>query len=159
MHPHFASAGNKLRNKYYSIPPKTRKRARNIIIIILLILIFRGRITGAIRRLIHRDISKIDVNIAKLSYLRGEYYSMCSTLEAAMNGWGTNEDSIYEVIMRLNTQDDWNYLQKCFGIRKKDGGTFLPDITGDLKAWLVDDLSSGELKKVRDILRQRGINY
>ena len=61
--------------------------------------------------------------------------------------------------MRIKTQDDWNFLQKSFGIRKKDGGTFFSDLTGDLKMWLADDLDQDELEEVRDTLRTHGVNY
>lgn len=159
MNPGLVKAGQYVKQRYESVPPQTRRRVRNIIIILILFLLFRNRISGAIRKLFHRDISKIEVDTSQLSYERGEYFSMCSTLESAMNGTGTMEESINEVIMRLRNQDDWNFLQKCFGVRKKDGGTFYSDITGDLKTWLADELDSGEMDEVNDILLQQGINY
>jgi len=76
-----------------------------------------------------------------------------------MNGSGTQEEPIMTVMTRLKTQDDWNYLQKCFGIRKKDGGTFFSDITGDLKTWLSDDLDEGEMEELQSNLGRSGITY
>ena len=61
--------------------------------------------------------------------------------------------------MRIRTQDDWNFLQKSFGVRKKDGGTFFSDITGDLKMWLADELDSDDLKEIKDIFQKQGVNY
>ncbi|NCC87890.1 MAG: hypothetical protein EOM05_08495 [Clostridia bacterium] len=147
------------KNKYESIPPDTRRKTWTAIFVIVFLIIFKNKIAAAIRRMMHRDVEKIDVDQSNLSFERGEYFSMCSTLESAMNGTGTQEDSIYDVMMRLRTQDDWNHLQQCFGTRKKDGGTFFADLTGDLKSWLADDLDGGELQEVRDILRQNGITY
>ena len=159
MYQAFVAAGQKIKDKYNSIPPDNRRRARNIILIIILILLFKNRIMGSIRKMFHKDINKLEVNNSNLTYERGEYFSMCSTLESAMNGTGTMEESIMDVMMRLKTQDDWNFLQKSFGVRKKDGGTFYSDLTGDLKMWLADDLDSGEMEEVRDTLRQHGITY
>lgn len=139
--------------------PQTKVRARNIIILIVLFLLFRKRLVGAIRKMFHKDINKLDVNTGNLSYERSEYFSMCSSLESAMNGTGTQEDVVLNVIMRMRIQDDWNFLQKCFGIREKDGGTFYSDLTGDLKAWFADDLDSGEMEEIRDILSSQGISY
>ncbi len=159
MHPGLIKAAQNAKQRYNSVSSENKKRARYLIIFIILFLLFRRKITGAIRKMFHKDISKLEVDQSNLSYDRGEYFSMCSTLESAMEGSGTQENSIMDVMMRLQTQDDWNFLQKSFGIRKKDGGTFYSDITGDLKTWLSDDLDSGEMEEVRDILRQGGINY
>lgn len=159
MHPALIQASRNIRKRYNAIPPDRRRRARNIILIIVLILLFKNKISGALRKMFHKDINKLEVDQSKLTYTRGEYFSMCSTLEAAMNGSGTQEDPIMDVMMRLRTQDDWNFLQKSFGIRKKDGGTFYSDITGDLKTWIADELDSGEMKEVKDILSRQGISY
>jgi hypothetical protein len=159
MYQYLIAAGLEAKKKYNAVPPDQKRRAWTIILVIVLILLFKNKIEFAIRRFLHKDIEKIDVDAAKLTFEQGEYYSMCTTLESSMNGTGTQEDSIMDVMMRLQTQDDWNYLQKCFGTRKKDGGTFFADLTGDLKSWLADDLDSGEMQEVRDTLRQSGITY
>ncbi len=159
MNPAVIKAAQSVKKGYGNISPQSKRRARNIIIFIVLFLFFRRKITGAIRKMFHKDISKLEVDQSNLTYDRGEYFSMCSTLESAMEGSGTIEDSIMDVMMRIKTQDDWNFLQKSFGVRKKDGGTFYSDLTGDLKMWLSDDLDGGELEEVRDTLRQRGVSY
>ena len=159
MNPAVIKAAQSVKKGYSNISPQSKKRARNIIIFIVLFLFFRRKITGAIRKMFHKDISKLEVDQSNLTYDRGEYFSMCSTLESAMDGSATQEDSIMEVMMRIKTQDDWNFLQKSFGVRKKDGGTFFSDLTGDLKMWLADDLDQGEMEEVRDTLRQHGVNY
>ncbi|HBS88087.1 MAG: hypothetical protein A2W91_05570 [Bacteroidetes bacterium GWF2_38_335] len=159
MNDSITNAGSYIKTKYNEMPVAKRRRLRNIIIIIILFLIFKNRIIDGFRNLFHRDISKIDVDKGNLTFENGEYYSMCSTLESAMEGTGTDEEAVMGVIMRLRTQDDWNYLQKAFGIRKKDGGTFYADITGDLKMWLGDELDSSEMQELKDTLISSGINY
>jgi len=159
MHPAIIAAGMRMKSKYDSIAPETKRRAWIVVLVIVLLIVFRNRFSGLVTRIFHRDIAKVEVNQGNLTYQRSEYYSMCSTLESSMNGTGTQEDPIMNVMMRLRTQDDWNYLQKCFGIRKKDGGTFFADITGDLKTWLSDDLDAGEMSELQSILNRSGISY
>jgi len=159
MHPALIKAGMYMKNKYDSITPETKRKAWIIILIIMLLIVFRNRFSGLFTRIFHRDIAKVEVNHNNLTYERSEYYSMCSTLESSMNGSGTQEEPIMTVMTKLKTQDDWNYLQKCFGIRKKDGGTFFSDITGDLKTWLSDDLDEGEMEELQSNLGRSGITY
>lgn len=153
------SAKNYVSQKYNSVSPQNKRRATIIILIIVFILLFGRRIRDGLRKMFHNDVSKLNYDAAKLSYDRTEYFSMCSTLEGAMNGTGTQDESILDVFRRLKTQDDWYFLQKTFGTRKKDGGTFMADITGDLKMWLSDELSESEMKEARDTLMQQGITY
>lgn len=159
MNPGITKAGNYIKEKYNSMSPKSKVRTRTIIILIILFLLFRKKVVGAVRKMFHRDINKLDVNNTNLTYERSEYFSMCSSLESAMHGTGTDEDLVYSIMMRMRTQDDWNFLQKCFGVREKEGGTFYADMTGDLKAWLADELDSGEMEEVRDILISQGVSY
>jgi len=159
MHPAVIKSGKVIIDKFKDIPPQDKKRARNIILFVLVLLIFKNKIANAIRNLTHKDINQVDVDKTNLTYERSEYFSMCSTLESAMDGAGTKEESIMAVMMRLKTQDDWNFLQKCFGIRKKRGGMFYRDISGDLKMWMSDDLNGSELEEVREILQDSGVNF
>ncbi len=145
--------------KYNSVSPQNKRRATIIIIVVILILLFGGRIRDGLRKMFHNDASKLKYDAAKLTYDRTEYFSMCSTLEGAMNGSGTQTESVLDVFRRLKTQDDWYFLQKTFGTRKKDGGTFMSDITGDLKMWLSDDLDEDEMQEARNTLMQQGITY
>ncbi len=159
MNPYIIAAGVEAKKKYDSVPVEKKKRAGIIILVIIFILVFRNKIGSAVRRMLHNDVDKIDVNKENLTFEKGEYFSMCTTLESSMNGTGTQDGSVMAVFRRLRTQDDWNFLQKCFGTRKKDGGTFFADITGDLKCWLADDMDSGEMDDIMEILSLNGITY
>ncbi len=145
--------------RYLHLNPRRRQRAVIIIVFIILILFFKNKISSAIRDLFHKDINKLDVDSNKLSYSKSTYYSICSTLDSSMQGTGTDESSVMSSISKMRTQDDWNYLQKCFGIREKDGGTFYADLTGDLKAWFSDDLDSAEMELLKKMLISNGITY
>jgi hypothetical protein len=158
MHP-VLIAKHTINRKYKDMSPERKRKLTLIVIIMVLLLIYRKRIVKSIKGLFHKDINKLEVNQSNLSYSKGEYYSMCSTLEASMNGWGTQVSPIMEVFKRLKTLDDWNFLQKSFGEREKEGGFLVPNITGDLKYWLSDELSSSDMEAIRELLQQNGINY
>lgn len=72
-----------------------------------------------------------------------------SKLYAAMKGWGTDEDSIYDVFRQMQSRSDVLQLIRTFGV--KDHMT--------LNEWLIDELSANEIDKVNQILANNGINY
>lgn len=159
MHPAIIKPAIAIRHKYMAISTEKRRRLTYIILIIIFVLVFRKRIIGAIKNMFHKDINKLEVNQNNLTYSRGEYFSMCSTLEASMNGWGTQVSPIIDVFKKLKTIDDWNFLQKSFGVREKEGGPMIPNITGDLKTWLSDELGISDMEEIRDLLLKNNVNY
>lgn len=148
-----------IKKAYHRTDPLARRRATMIIIIIIAVLMFRRSFSSFFGSLFNRDINQLDVDRTNLSYSKSEFYLMCSTLDASMSGSGTDEETIFATIGKMNTQDDWQFLQKSFGIRKKDGGFWNSDINGDLKKWLSDDLMDSEVDEVREILSSRNISY
>jgi hypothetical protein len=159
MNPALLKIASNLKQRYNSVSPENKKRTIYIIVFVVFVLLFRKRISNFFQSLMHNDVNKLEVNNSNLTFDKSEYFSICSSLEAAMAGTGTQEETIIEVLMRLRTQDDWNYLQKSFGNRKKDGGTFFADITGDLKAWLTDELDTSDLAEIRKNFAVNNINY
>lgn len=61
-----------------------------------------------------------------------------------MKGMGTDEESIYEIIKKLNNKKEWNKLNKSFGIR--DGLK--------LKGWLKKELNEKEIEKINSIIKK-----
>ncbi len=144
---------------YSSISPERKRMIGFVLVVIVLVMFFGQRLIDSVRSLFHKDINKIEVNNRNLTYPKSEYYAMCSTLESAMQYSGTDEDSILDIMRRIKNLDDWNFLQKAFGKRKKDGGTFYADITGDLKMWINDELNSSKMKETKSILKENGVEY
>lgn len=130
-----------------------------VIILFVFILIFGKKLMASARSFFHKDIRKIEYDKFNLSYPKSEYNNFASTLEAAMQYSGTDEDSIFDVIERMQNQDDWNFLLKTFGVREKDGGTFDSNITGDLKMWIVDELNDDDRQRIRDTLAINNIRF
>jgi len=148
-----------IRRAYQNTDPLARRRATMIIVLVIAVLLFRKSFGSFWSSLFNRDINQLDVDKTNLSYTKSEFHLMCSTLDASMSGGGTDEETIFATMRKMNTQDDWQFLQKTFGIRKKDGGFWNSDINGDLKKWFSDDLMDSEVDEIREILSASNISY
>jgi hypothetical protein len=95
------------------------------------------------------------INKKNLSYDAIVYNSMADRLGEAMFDWGTDEKTIFEILSRLKTKDDWYALVNAFGTRKEPG--LLIYFEGNLIQWLQHELSNSDLKKVNDILSKIGV--
>jgi hypothetical protein len=88
------------------------------------------------------------------------YSSLADTLFEAMDGYGTNEDSITEVFRSLRNQADFDALEDAFGTRKISSGTgniFQGNYNGRLIGALKDELDSEELADLNNLLRSKKI--
>lgn len=103
-----------------------------------------------IRRRKQNTVKDLPVNTANVSLHDSELKIMAGQLYTAMHGAGTDEKSIYRILEKLKTVDDWNALIKTFGIKEK--GTWFTPFRGNLLDWLQDELTSKELKKCNEIL-------
>jgi hypothetical protein len=148
-----------IKQAYHNTSPLARRRATYVILLIIAVLMFRKSFSNFFGSLFNRDINKLDVDKTNLTYTTSEFHLMCSTLDASMSGSGTDEQTIYATMRKMKNQDDWQFLQKTFGVRKKDGGFWSSDISGDLKKWLSDDLYDSEVDEVRSILSESNISY
>jgi hypothetical protein len=79
----------------------------------------------------------------------------------AMDGYGTNEDSILADFKKLKTNNDFDNLVNAFGTRTVSSGTgniFMSDFTGELSACLREELSSGWIADINAALRSNRIS-
>ncbi len=94
-----------------------------------------------------------------LTYNRDTYKTMANQLYNAMNGCFTDESTIYDVLKRLKTKDDWIYLKRIFGKRKATKRCLFDSFKGGtLEEWLYEDLDRGERRKVNEILSRIGVS-
>lgn len=79
----------------------------------------------------------------------------------AMDGYGTGNDTIENQLKKLTTKSEWDALVRAFGTRTISSGTlnvFQDEFTGDLVSCLNDELDSGELERVNQILSKIGVS-
>ena len=88
------------------------------------------------------------------------YSSLADTLFEAMDGYGTDNDSITEVFRSLRNQADFDALEDAFGSRKISSGRgniFQGDYKGRLIGALKDELDGEELADLNNLLRSKKI--
>lgn len=92
----------------------------------------------------NKDITKSNLTITKT-----QAKTYADQLYTAMKGFGTDEDTIFTVFNRIETNDDLNLILSQFGIRDNE----------TLPQWLIGDLSSSDRRKLNQILAGKGIDY
>lgn len=123
-----------------------------IVALLIVIIIAKNcnSIIDAVRnRNLNKELNKT-IDSANLSYTDDQYDVFAQKLYNALNGWGTDEETIQSVFAQMNTRDDVLKLISTFGI--KDGET--------LSEWLSGDLSQSDMDKyVNNVLQVKSINY
>jgi uncharacterized protein YuzB (UPF0349 family) len=90
-----------------------------------------------------------DINVSKLTYQLSYYGIWAKDLFNAMDGVGTNEQVIYDVIKKMQTKDDVLQLITAFGVEEEE----------TLTQWIVSELSSSERATLNRLLTDKNINY
>ena len=97
-----------------------------------------------------------DINKNKLSYSESQYLIFADAIQEATQGFGTDEDQIYNVFGQLKNNEDLLQLIVAFGKRTYGGisGVF---IQSTLPEVLNLELSNSELEELNNILSGNGI--
>ena len=126
-------------------------------IILLIVIIIIWFVYRKIQKVIEASKDRQLVNEADnaivsnaLTYTQADYKAMADKLYVAMDGAGTDEDAIKEVIAKLRTKSDFYALVKAFGVRKSS--SWASSFVGNLIQWLADELSGDDRKEVNDML-------
>ena len=98
------------------------------------------------------EISYLKVDPKKKNFNESTYISWANSLEAAMDGFGTDDKTITKILNSVKNQDDWNYLIKVFGMRKGE----------NLISWLRNEYDSSTMYgltrgNLNTILMSKGI--
>lgn len=120
-----------------------------VAIIILIVVKYKGKLTDTIKNRELAESLDEEINQDDITLTQTQLNTFASSLYAAMDGAGTDEDKIYNVFRAMGTRSDVLQLIKTFGV--KDGET--------LTEWLNGDLSSKEIDKINNILANNNINY
>ena len=148
-------------NKFNKFLEDLSKNQMLLIMWILILIVASFGIYKLIRFIIdkiseYNATSGFNVQKENLTFSISEYNSMANQLFNAMDGAGTNEDIIFSVFNKIQTKDDYNQLIKSFGVRSSTSWT--SSFSGDLLAWLSDELSSSDVKKLNNILSKIGVS-
>jgi hypothetical protein len=108
-----------------------------------------------IRERIADPTTGVKVDESNLSANKADYNLWASQLYTAMDGAGTETDTIYRVLKNIETQDDWNQLIKAFGV--KESTSWFSSFKGTLVDWLSDELSVKEKDAANQILARAGV--
>ena len=120
-----------------------------VAIIILIVVKYKGKLTDTIKNRELAESLDEEINQDDITLTQTQLNTFASSLYAAMDGAGTDEDKIYNVFRAMGTRSDVLQLIKTFGV--KDGET--------LTEWFNGDLSSKEIDKINNILANNNINY
>jgi len=101
---------------------------------------------------------EIDQSGLTLSYPLSNYNLMADQLQSAMFDAGTDEDTIYTILDKLNNAKDLLQLIKAFGLRTYYQFGW-PQGNYNLGQWFQEELSTTEKNKVNQILQSKGINF
>lgn len=72
------------------------------------------------------NIRENPVESSKLTYEDSWYKTSANSIFNAMNQWGTNKTTIYNILLKLRNQDDYNQLNREYGKREITNGIDSP---------------------------------
>lgn len=143
--------------KYLSLNRKTKIGIIVAIVVVVSIIIFivwwKQNVSQKIHdKKINTDLANLldeEITTENITITQQQLNSYASKLYKAMDGWGTDEQQIFDVFRQMQTRSDVLQLIKTFGV--KDHKT--------LQEWLFDELSTSDLDKINQILSNNAIDY
>jgi hypothetical protein len=133
-----------------------------VIIIVVIIWIARNSIRGYVegaQNAIQNVSEEQALNNAgiKATYTNSQYKAMADTLYSAMDGYGTDEEPIFNTFKKLKNDVDFVRLDDAFGVREASDNLFGMLAPADMRTWLKDDLGEAEIKTLNAKLKSQGI--
>lgn len=135
-------------------PAKAITYAVLLILTVILIYWLYTKIKSGISSIIDSANTVISNPVEKgnLTYESSWYKTSANQIFNAMNGAGTDESVIHSILLKLRNQDDYNQLNREYGVRKLSRA-LQSDLDGTLIEHLTDDLSNTSLNNYRTFLR------
>lgn len=90
-----------------------------------------------------------------------DFRSLANQIFDACDGYGTSANKIKEIFKLLKSNADYDALKSAYGVREVSSGAgniFVSNFEGDLAATLRDELRSGQLEELNQILTSNGIS-
>lgn len=126
-----------------------------ILVVIVLLVVFWNKIKGLFEAITNKGAlnSELQEHMQETgespTLSNAVFNLLANKLYTAMKGIGTDENTIYGVFNQMNNTADLYKLVAVFGTR--DGET--------LDQWIRGDMSNREIKKINQILTNKGIAY
>ena len=101
-----------------------------------------------------------DNRLQTKSYSDQTYDQMADALHKAFNdGWRctTDEETVLDVLSRLNNPKDWDALNSAFGTRNGTCWGINKNYRANLKTWLKDEHTRKEYEVVKATVSQAGV--
>lgn len=157
-------------NKLKDIWNKANKLEKTLMVagvVILCILLYQF-ITGLRKPTPQTSVSNASDEISALQasgqgphYSPSQFSTWADTLQQAMQGYGTDEDSIAAVFKYMQNKADVLQLIKTFGVRDySDDNIFFGSKAENLNQWLAEELNAADMQTyINTPLQQAGIDY
>lgn len=134
-----------------------------VIIAMIIIWVLWNRFKGAYTAIENSvqaggEIAQLSSQGIKATYTTAQYNSMADDLYEAMNGWGTDSNTIYATFKKLKNDVDFIKLDTAFGVREASDNLFGMLEEEDLQGWILDDLSKTQIDKLNKQLKNQGIS-
>jgi hypothetical protein len=170
-------AGSFLKQSYMNLPPATRGLITVVGVGIGLYVIYKiykkvqettsGQVTPETAakqedRGWARDIDKLNQNPAtRATITKAQASSFASSIWAAMDGYGTDEDAIFAIFRQLKNDADFAEVANAYGTREVSSGAWNPEpnFKGSMAAAITSEMSSDDKATLNKILADRKITY
>jgi hypothetical protein len=109
------------------------------------------------------EFEKEKTNEKTLSYPKTQYKAWADSLEAAWYeypfGLGTVDETVYNIMRQLKTNNDWLELQKAYGVRTYYSGGFAAGNYNLVETISAEDEGGEMRRQINLIFQKRGIKY
>lgn len=109
----------------------------------------KGGVSAIVERIETNRENPVESN--KLTYEDSWYKTSANSIFNAMNQWGTDKTTIYNILIKLRNQDDYNQLNREYGKREITDGIDSP--MGTMLEHFREELDSTFLGNMQIFLR------
>ena len=169
------TTGTFLKGSYMNLPPATRGLITVVGVGILIYIGFKifKNVSATVKGEVSPDkankqedqgwnnqVEILNQNPAtKATISAAQASSFANSCHAAMDGYQTDEESLYNVFTNLKNNADFALLMSAYGSREISSGAWNPEpnFTGTLTGAITSECDAGEKAKLNQILQSKGI--
>jgi hypothetical protein len=170
-----ASSTSFLKGSYMNLPPATRGLITVVGVGILVYIGFKvfKSVSGTVQGKVtpdkankqedqgwNNEVERLNQNPAtKATISAAQASSFANSCHAAIDGYQTDEDALYNVFSNLKNNADFALLMSAYGSREVSSGAWNPEpnFTGTLTGAITSECDATEKAKLNQILQSKGI--